>query len=134
MKKNSFEIVSVDANVILRLILTDNEALSGEAKKIFEGGRSGKYKIYIDEVVLAECVWVLTRFYKKKREEISQVLSKILSFEYMANPSGEWVKESLSIYKATNLSFADCWLMVLSKNQGFKMETFDLKLKKVATR
>lgn len=132
MKKNSVEIVSFDANIILRLVLTDNEALSSVARKIFEGGKSGEYKIYVDEVVLAECVWVLTSFYKKKREDISQVLSKILSFEYMANPSGEWMKEALSIYKATNLSFADCWLMVLSKNQGFKMETFDLKLKRVS--
>lgn len=130
MPKNRDRIICVDTNVVLRLFLADNKILYREARKIFEEGESGRAKIFVDEVVLAECVWVLKSYYKKSREQICEVLSKLLSLKYMANPRGKLIKEALLVFKTTNLSLEDCWLMVLSKNQSYELRTFDAELKK----
>lgn len=114
--------------------MADDEVLHRRAREIFKEGEIGRAKIYIDEVVLAECVWVLKSFYKKSREQICEVLSKLLSLKYMANPRGKMARESLLIYKTTSLSLEDCWLMVLSKSQNYDFQTFDVKLRKRAER
>lgn len=130
MPKSRDRIICVDTNVVLRLILADDDVLYRRAREIFKEGEAGRAKIYVDEVVLAECVWVLKSFYKKSREQIHEVLSRLVSLKYMANPRGKLARESLLIYKTTSLSLEDCWLMVLSKNQNYEFQTFDIKLKK----
>jgi len=54
----------IDANVILRYILNDNEAMSAEAKEIIDN----KAETLVE--VLAEVVYVLKGFIKQK-EQIS---------------------------------------------------------------
>lgn len=132
MPKSRDKIICVDTNVVLRLILADDEVLYRRAREIFKEGEAGRAKIYVDEVVLAECVWVLKSFYKKSREQIHEVLSRLVSLKYMANPRSKLARESLLIYKTTSLSLEDCWLMVLSKNQSYELRTFDVKLRKKA--
>lgn len=130
MRTKYLKTVCVDTNVILRLVLADEETLHKKARSLFERAEAGEITIFIDETILAESIWVLTSFYKKGRVEVGETLIKILSFDYINNPRKDWIVEALTVYKLTNFSYADCWLMIITKRNGYQLETFDRKLKK----
>lgn len=130
MRTKDRKTVCVDANVILRLVLADEENLYKKARSLFERAEAGETTIFIDETILAECTWVLTSFYKKGRVEVVETLIRILSFDYVDNSRKDWLTEALTVYKLTNFSYADCWLMIITKRNGYQLETFDRKLKK----
>jgi len=67
----------VDANVILRYLLRDNETLFQKASDVLEKVRTGEEKVVILESVLTECVYVLLKVYGVNR---STILRKQVSF------------------------------------------------------
>ena len=64
----------IDANVILRYLLKDNEVLFKKASSLLEKVKGGEEAVVIPESVLAECVYVLLRIYKVERRIISEKL------------------------------------------------------------
>lgn len=121
----------IDTNVLVRFLTKDHSSLSLRAKKIFEMAQSGKTKIYLDEVVLAETVWVLLSRYHYPKGEICQYLINILSNSWIANPRKVVLLQALTLYSEKNLSFVDCWLHSLANETGYPLATFDQRLKKL---
>lgn len=121
----------IDTNIIIRLLTKDDPSLFLRAKKIFETGEVGKARIYLDEIVLAETIWVLLSHYRYLKEEVCPRLTKMLSNDWVINPRKTILLEALDLYSKQNFGFVDCWLRCLSKNQRIDLETFDEKLKKL---
>lgn len=120
--------VLVDTNIILRFLLRDNEKLFLIANSIFSNAESGKTIIYIDELVIAETIWVLTSFYKQDKEEASRLLLKLIGSKWTMNPRKKLILNSLKLCISTNLSYVDCWIFGVSKADKLKLETFDRDL------
>lgn len=78
----------IDANIILRSILSDNEQLSKQAKSIIENN-----ECFAPNEVIAEVVFVLQKVYEVPREEIADLLSK--SFKYFEVADEVLLKEAL---------------------------------------
>jgi predicted nucleic-acid-binding protein len=120
--------ILIDTNVILRFLLADEPVLYAQAKTLFLEAENQQCSLYIDEIVTAEVVWVLTSFYKHSREQVSQTLLRIFTQAWVVNPRKKQVLQALSSYSTTHLSFIDCWLLTLSKKQSLELQTFDQKL------
>lgn len=120
--------ILVDTNVILRFLLRDDENLFKIANSIFKSAESGKTKIYIDELVVAESIWALTSFYKKDKKEVCNLLLKLFSKNWLINPRKNLIFSSLKLCVLTKLSYIDCWVYELSKLEFMKLETFDKDL------
>lgn len=120
--------VLVDTNIILRFLLRDDEVLFEQANSIFNNGESGRVKIYIDELAIAEALWTLTSFYKQDKEEVSRLLSKLISRNWIVNPRKKLVLNSLKLSASTSLSYVDCWLIGVTKLNKYKIETFDKRM------
>ena len=69
-----------DANIILRYLLDDDEELSAKAAEIIE-----QNELTIPNEVFAEIVYVLEKVYKIEREEISNILIEIFTFDKKLN-------------------------------------------------
>lgn len=123
-------IVLVDTNIILRFLFRDDEVLFASANTIFGNAESGKIKIYIDELVIAEVIWTLTSFYKQDKKEVFNLLSKLVSRKWIVNPRKKLILNSLRLCISTNLSYVDCWIAEVSKSNKLKLETFDKDLEK----
>lgn len=126
------QILAVDANVIIHFFLDDNPHLSPLAKKLFEQAESGNITIYIDEMIVAETVWVMRSYYKVDKEIIISLLQKLLMQKWALNPRKKLILQALSAYKSQTLNYIDCWLLTIIKNKHLLLTTFDKALDKLA--
>ena len=122
----------VDANVILRYLLRDDEPLFQKASEILEKVRTGEEKVVILESVLTECVYVLLKVYGVDRSTIAEKLSGLLYYKGVASLDKQDLIDSVNLFHQTRLSFVDCLLCAKSKNNAMPMVTFDEELKNIS--
>ncbi len=120
----------IDANIILRFLRRDDPSLSARAKGLFMDAEHGKFFCYLDEVTIAETIWVLTSVYKTKRGDIASMLEALLLHEWIVNPRKNTMLRAISFYRMSALNYIDCWLLAVSEEKHIPLETFDVKLGK----
>ena len=125
LQKNT---IIIDANVILRYLLKDNEKFYKEAEALFDDVFSGKKKIWIMHSVIAEVVYVLLKLYKVTRKEIAEVLTQLVKIKGINVQDKEVLLDAFKIFKNRNLDFVDCLLCAYSKK--YQVISFDKKLNK----
>ncbi|MCX5886789.1 MAG: PIN domain-containing protein [Proteobacteria bacterium] len=116
----------VDANVILRFFVRDNEEKFLRAKAFIQRLELGKENVLMTEIVFAEVVWVLNKVYEVPRQEIADTFSKVIGYQGIRTMlEKEIFQESLRLYAKHSLDIQDVFLAVLSKNKGCPIITFD---------
>lgn len=120
----------VDTNIIVRFLLSDHKTLSTQARTLFTRAQEGKHFIYLDDVVIAEVVWVLSSFYRVPRADIAIKLEQLIGQDWIENSKKSLILQALSLYRETTLHYIDCWLLATAKKYEFPLETFDRKLKR----
>lgn len=126
------KLVCIDTNILIRFLRADHPQLSLKAKEIFLQAQAGKIKIYLDELVVAESIWLLSSFYKLDRKEISLKLQELILQKWIVNPRKKLILKTLETFAKTHFDYVDCWLWVVNQSVGAKLETFDKKLDKFA--
>lgn len=122
----------IDTNIILRFLRRDDQTLSSRAKKYFIDAEEGKQFCYLDEIVIAEAIWVLTSVYKTKRDSIAHMLEALLIHDWIINPRKKTIFRALAFYRKNTLNYIDCWLLAVSEERQIILETFDKKLQKIS--
>ncbi len=121
----------IDANVILRYLLKDDETLFKRASSLLEKVKVGEEAVIIPESVLAESVYVLQKVYEIKREIIAEKLRELFAYKGIANSDKKDLIDSILLFGQTRLSIVDCIVCSKSINQNLSLTTFDDELKKV---
>ena len=111
----------IDANVILRYLLDDDERMSRDAELIIAGGA------YTLPEVLCEVLYVLEGVYGMKKQDACACLLMTLNVVAVENPE-EMIKAILA-YEKCNLDFVDCILLIQNLFYNTKVYTFDKKLR-----
>ena len=110
----------IDANVILRYLLHDNEQQRVLAEEAIRAGSSTTTE------VIAEVVHVLSRVYKVSRNDISWAIHCVLLDVKVENLKA--LRYALGLFNQTNLEFVDCLLIAYHKVMGVDIMSFDKKL------
>ena len=113
----------VDANIVLRYLLNDNEIFSAEAVKIIENRQ-----IQFPNEVCAEVVYVLQKVYDVPRLNINNSISVLLDYPNIIS-NKTVLKEALNIYHTKNVDFIDSILIASNHVLGASIHTFDKKIK-----
>ena len=121
----------IDANVILRYLLKDDEELFRKAFEILERVKIGQETVIIPESVLTEVVYVLLKIYEVSREVIVEKLQGLLSYRGVINPDKGDLAEAIRMFGSSKLSFVDCVLCAKAISHRMDVLTFDEDLKKV---
>jgi predicted nucleic-acid-binding protein len=121
-------IVAIDANIIIRYLLKDNEEFYSLADKFFEEVFSGKKAAYILQSVLAELIYVFTKFYKINKKQVVEILEELLSSRNIKIQDKDIALKALYIFKTNNIDFVDCLLCAYSEEM--EIFSFDKKLNK----
>jgi predicted nucleic acid-binding protein len=121
----------VDANVVLRYLLHDDEELFKKSFALLESVKIGKEIIEITESVLAECVYVLLKVYRVGRVVIAEKLGELFSYKGIGNPDRDDLIDALRIFGETQLSIVDCILCAKAINHAMILFTFDEELNNV---
>jgi len=117
--------VLVDANIILRYLLNDDEEQAKIAKQEL---KSGDVKILTQ--VVAEVIYVLSKVYKIGRKEITENLFNVFFLDGVRVENEEVVFFAVAEYGDSNLDFVDELLYAHSRIRGESVKTFDEKLNK----
>lgn len=114
----------LDANMILRYLLNDNEEMADEAEALISEG-----SVQVTIEVMAEVVYVLKGVYSIERGKIKDSLFNFLS-EVQAKDM-DILKAGLEAYAEKNLDFVDCILYAYHSVRGYEIKTFDKKLRRL---
>lgn len=114
--------VMLDANMVLRYLLNDNEKMADEAARIIEEG-----PVLVTIEIIAEVVYVLRGVYSIDRDVIKTSLLSFLSEVH--TDELDVIKFGLETYSEQNLDFVDCILFAYNRVKGYEIKTFDKKLR-----
>ena len=104
--------VYVDTNVLLRFLTGDPPELASQAKMLFKSVEQGEVELVIDEIVVAEMVWVLQSFYGYTQQEIAQVLQELLNCDGLITEDKPGLLAALLLFSEKQVDFADAMVAV----------------------
>jgi len=110
----------VDANVILRFLTGDPPEMAEQACALFKAVEQGNLILVVDEIVIAEVVWVLRSFYNHPPREIARVVQELLSHEGLEARDKASLLTALSLFAEKNVDFADALVAVHMARQDIE--------------
>jgi predicted nucleic-acid-binding protein len=119
--------VSLDTNVLVRLVTEDDPAQARAARDHLEGN-----DVYLAKTVLLESEWVLRHAYDLPRPKIASVFRVVLGLENLVAESAGEAHAALGWYER-GLDFADA-LHLASSGACDHLVTFDRNLAGTASR
>lgn len=117
----------IDTNVVLRLIRSE-DTQHQNAVRLLEEMRLADKQLVLLDVVVAECVYVLTSHYKIDRGRVAESLAKIIEHKAIAVATPEILRNTLGLFSMTKLHYVDCYLLAVAKAAGRGIATFDKEL------
>lgn len=121
---------SLDANVLLRLLLNDVADQHQSVLNLFQHA-SGQFAV--SDTAIIETVFVLERNYKFTRTAIVETIEGLMSLAEINCNRPLFLKALPLFSKYSSLSFEDCCLAVYAElNEAKPLWTFDQKLAKQA--
>lgn len=121
--------IFLDSNIFLRAFLQDNDQ-SSSVKQLLEVIEEGRFSPYTSSIVLIEISFVLSRTYKKTREEIIDYLESILETRNITILEETDSPLALMYYKKSGIKFSDC-LIASQVSQEMILITFDRDFSKI---
>lgn len=122
--------VLLDANVIIRFLVRDDELLYEKSLEIMKEIEEGRKEALLLDFILAEIIYVLKRIYKIDKTKITNVLKKILLNDHFYTDNKLVTFEALDIYANKNIDFADAMLCAKKNLEGFEIVSFDKDIRK----
>jgi len=118
----------VDTNVILRYLLADHEAHYEAASAFMAQVRTGAMRAYVCDAVIAECVYVLTKYYQVPVPETAGRLSALLAYRGICGPQVPALRRALELFGRGSLEFVDALVVTTAREHGWGVESFDKRL------
>ncbi len=117
--------IGLDANVLLRYVLQDDERQSRAANEIFDS-LSDDNPGYLSLVALLESIWVLTRIRKLDRASVAAFVDQLLGSPLLVVQDAGAVRQALGEYRTVSAGFADALVARLGAGAGcLHTVTFD---------
>lgn len=120
----------IDTNLIIRYVVQDHEEHAKAAQRLFEACDRGEITLVLLPAVVAECVFVLTSFYKHRRADIARVLSILVSSPSVELADAAIHLDALDRYRQSGLHFVDCVIAAHAAAGNLPVASFDKGLRK----
>lgn len=113
--------LSVDTNVLVRLIARDDAAQVRAAEEIVSKGA------WISHLILAETIWVLDSVYELSRAQIATAVGMLLNHQELTLQDADVVGAALRHFREHGkIDFSDCLALEIAKRAGhIPLATFD---------
>ncbi len=108
----------IDANIIIRFLVGDNEKHLKIATEIFTKVENGEIEIEILDSVLMETLFVLIKFYKLPKPEVIKDIKKLIALRGVVGDKILLI-ETLNIIDNKNIDFVDALICAKSRLQGY---------------
>ncbi len=92
----------IDTNIIIRYLTNDDPHKAAQCEKIFKKALSGKEKLILNHLIIAELVWVLDDIYNLDKEQIKESILKILNTPNIEIPEKDIILTAFTVWQSTN--------------------------------
>jgi predicted nucleic-acid-binding protein len=121
--------IAIDTNILIRFLVGDDRKQMAQASELLER-YSKDSRIFINQIVLCEVVWVLLGAYKFSKDEVAKTIENLLMTEAFEIESRQEIWDALLDYRAASSDFADCLIGRKNKSNGCSSTfSFDKSLK-----
>lgn len=110
--------IAVDTNVLVRLLISDNQAQSRASHKLF-----ATEDVFIPDTVLLETEWVLRAAFELSPAEICNALRRVCGLRNVTVSDGQLIAQVIDWHES-GFDFTDAFHLALSKDQE-SLKTFD---------
>jgi predicted nucleic-acid-binding protein len=123
--------IGIDTNVLVRYIAQDDATQSRRATSFIEKECNEAAPGFVGLVVLVEVVWVSESCYGATREEVADIVRRILSIRQLVVQDAETAWKALRLFESSKADFADCLVARSAIAAGCKsVVTFDKQASK----
>ena len=118
--------IGIDTNILVRYIAQDDAAQSRRATSFIEKECTAASPGFVGLVVLAEVVWVSESVYGAARDEVAEIVRRILSIRQLQVQEAETAWKALRLFESSKADFADCLVKCSAAVAGCEsVVTFD---------
>ena len=117
--------IGIDTNVLVRYLAQDDATQSARATRLIEKKCSTDAPGFIGNVVLVETVWVSESVYRATREEVAEIVRRVLSIKQLAVENSEVAWRALRSFESSRADFADCLVNQTAIAGSERVVTFD---------
>jgi len=118
--------IGIDTNVLVRYIAQDDAAQSRRATSFIEKECNEAAPGFVGLVVLVEVAWVSESSYGADREDVADIVRRILSIKQLVVQDAETAWKALRLFESSKTDFADCLVERSAMAAGCKnVVTFD---------
>jgi predicted nucleic-acid-binding protein len=119
-------VIGIDTNVLVRYIAQDDPAQSKRATALVERECSESSPGFVGLVALVELVWVAESCYAASREDVAQIVRRMVGCRQLVVQDAEVVWQALRLFEQGRADFADCLIDRSAARAGCKRTvTFD---------
>ena len=115
----------LDANVLVRFLVQDDPKQGAAAAALMEKAERREIVLHLDNLAVAEAVYVLIGRYGRSRTEVADVLLSIIQNAGVETTEKETVADALRRFAAINVDFADAWLAARAALLDCPVASFD---------
>ncbi|MDW7730373.1 MAG: PIN domain-containing protein [Bacillota bacterium] len=105
------ELKLIDANIILRFLTNDEPNQAAACAKLLKRVEQNLEEVYIADLVMADIVWTLEKYYKVEKQKIREIVSRILALAGLKCSSKNTFLEALDIYADHNIDWTDAFVI-----------------------
>lgn len=118
--------IGLDTNALIRLLTEDDAAQAASVRRRLAKLDQIAESVLINNVVLVETLWVLTRVYGFDRHTLQMVLEKLLSASTFGFEDRSVVTTAFAHFQTTTADFSDCLIAAQNAQLGCDVTiTFD---------
>lgn len=110
----------LDTNVVLRFLLADDLAQSPKTKELFVFAESGRVRLRLTHVAVAELVWVLGSLFNFPRHEVGPKLRGLILYKGV-----EIDDQDVILGARINTDFSDCYAAAIAARGATPIASYD---------
>lgn len=124
-------LVYADTNIFVRYLTNDPLDQSDKVSKLFNELESGKYKLFVCDLVVSELVYVLENVFEMPKKEICEKVKILMIKNNIILENTQIIFKSLDVYRDLNVNFVDAYIYCHSTKNGVsKYFSFDNNFRK----
>lgn len=109
--------IGIDTNILIRYLVADDPKQAATANHIINHDANDG-SIRIENLVIAETIWVLSKTFRYNKTDIIDAVRKIIHVRNFVFDDLPTLKESLEYYASHSLDFADTLIGILNRKSG----------------
>ena len=115
--------ISIDTNVLVRVLVNDAEET--EQVNAARHAVSNAQEVFISQIVQVETIWVLSKGYKLKKQELIALLKHLSENATYHLEKEESFLQAIAMYKEGRADFSDYLILADARERSLKVVTFD---------